>query len=354
MVTKKILLKELKTIYPYYKNINKYKVDEINEIINKNCNNFINILNDRNSCYLDSFLIALFHDGNEYIKSLFLDAEPINHKNKTLTELALNIKDEMKNIYNTIISNNNKLKKNNCSNLRKLFQNYYNIIYPKNTMKWTKEQLESLDVINILNIIFNIKKENKIIIKSYASNSKKKIIILKNSKLVRNEISNKEITTIIPVEKLLSGKDIYIKKMFPNSTDNIIFDDDNLWKPYDNNETYKRKIDKITYLSAKILFIHINRNNYMDGTGNKLLTKIIPSLNIKLKNNKSSLYLRSIIVHIGDYKTNGHYICLYECKGKWYIYDDMTPKIKLLGTFEDLCNYNNGFYLENCTNLLYW
>ena len=78
MVTKKKLLEELKEIYPYYKNINKYKIDEINEIINKNCSNFINILNNKNSCYLDSFLIALFHDSNDYIKSLFLESSPVN------------------------------------------------------------------------------------------------------------------------------------------------------------------------------------------------------------------------------------------------------------------------------------
>ena len=353
MVTKKKLLEELKEIYPYYKNINKYKIDEINEIINKNCSNFINILNNKNSCYLDSFLIALFHDSNDYIKSLFLESEPINYKNKELNILALNIKDELNKIYNIIINDNNKIKKNYCTNLRKFFQNYYNIKYPKNTIQWKKEQLESLDVINILNIIFNIKKDNKILYKSYGSNSVKKTIILKNSKLINNDISNNDITTIIPVEKLLDGKPILIKKMFPNYTDDIIFDKNNLWKPT-LNESYIRKIDKITYLSAKLLFIHINRNNYLDGTGTKILTKVIPSLNIKLKENKSSLYLRSMIIHIGNYNQGGHYICLYECKGKWYIYNDLTPKVKLLGSFDDLCNYNNSFYLENCTNLLYW
>ena len=48
---------------------------------------------------------------------------------------------------------------------------------------------------------------------------------------------------------------------------------------------------------------------------------IIPPLKLKLKEN--NLYLNSIIIHYGFDYNQGHYICLYECKGIWYKFDDM-------------------------------
>ena len=107
-------------------------------------------------------------------------------------------------------------------------------------------------------------------------------------------------------------------------------------------------------LSAKFLFIHINRNIISDnGNYEKLNTVIIPSLKIKMKENKYNIYLRSIIIHHGIFG-GGHYICLYECKGKWFLYDDMTSQIKLIGNFSDVCEYDDGYYLQNCTNLVYY
>ena len=51
-------------------------------------------------------------------------------------------------------------------------------------------------------------------------------------------------------------------------------------------------------------------------------------------------------------KGYGHYICLYECKGIWYEYDDTNiNNRKTLGTFENIIK--NDYYTENISGLLY-
>lgn len=350
MIKKNIIIK-IKELYPYYKNLEKMKINELNDILNKRCNNIL-INNERFSCYLDSLLVALFHDDNTYIKELFLNSSFNNLKNDKLIDLANKIKEELISIYSYIQNINNDNNKNYCKNLRKLFQNFYNIKYPKNNINWIDDQLEPLDVINMLNEIFNIKKETKINIKQFASNKINKTIIFKKLKLIDNKNILNDFYSIIPLDKLLSGDNIKIKKYYPIMTDDTIFSSDNLWKP-NSKDKYLRKIEKTTFLSSKFLFIHINRNLDLGSEKNKLETKIIPALKIKMKENKLNLYLKSIIIHHGRYG-GGHYTTLYICKGKWYEYDDLRTKVKIIGDFDDLCKYNDEYYLKNCTNLLYY
>jgi len=351
---KKQLILNIKELYPYYNKLESLNIADLIKILDKNCNN-IPILNERNSCYFDSLLVAIFHDNNEYIKKKFLDAEPIDYGNDKLLKLANEIKEELKSIYDIIQNIKNDKKKNYCKNLRKLFKKYSDIKSPKNKINWTTEQLESLDILNFLNTVFNIKIHNKINKKIFATKSKSKTIIFKNLKLIRDYNEKIDYTSIVPSEYLMNDEDVLIKTLYPIFVNDVNFSSDNLWKPNskDSKETFSRKIEKFTYLSSKFLFIHINRNVWLDDIVNKLNTKVIPSLNIKMKENEDNIYLRSIIIHHGQYG-GGHYTCLYECKGVWYEYDDISTKVKTIGTFKDVCDYNDGYYLENCTNLAYW
>ena len=72
-ITKKDLIVSVKKLYPYYNNLESLKKDDLLKIIDKSCNN-IPIYNERNSCYLDSLMVALFHDNNPYVKNMFLES----------------------------------------------------------------------------------------------------------------------------------------------------------------------------------------------------------------------------------------------------------------------------------------
>jgi ubiquitin C-terminal hydrolase len=84
----------------------------------------------------------------------------------------------------------------------------------------------------------------------------------------------------------------------------------------------------------------------------KLDTKIIPELKLKMKENPKPIYLRSMIIHHGN-SGGGHYTCIYECKGRWYEYNDLNTNITLIGSFNNVCNMNNEYNLKNCTDLIY-
>jgi hypothetical protein len=359
-ITKKDLIVSVKKLYPYYNNLESLKKDDLLKIIDKSCNN-IPIYNERNSCYLDSLMVALFHDNNPYVKNMFLEspataataASNLDDKKDRLIKISEDIREELTNIYN-IIQNNNS-KRNYCKNLRNLFQSYNKIKFPKNNIKWKTEQLEPFDIINLLNNIFMIKPSIKVNKKIYGTNKLSKTIVFKNLKLFRDETKKTDYTSVISLDDFLAHNKFILKKYYPVTINDTIFDESNIWKPSEKKaDVYKRKIEKTTLLSGKFLFININRS-FLTPHGNfEKSDKIVePSLKIKMKENKYNIYLRSIIIHHGMYG-GGHYICLYECKGKWHKYDDLTATVDIIGTFSDVCKYDNGYYLKNCTNLVYY
>lgn len=352
-ITKKDLIESIKKLYPYYNNLESLKKESLNEILNVKCNN-IPIKNELNSCYIDSLLVSLFHSDNSNIKKMFLESS-LNDTDDKLIKLGEEIRAELTHIYNIIQNIKNDKKENYCKNLRILLHNYYKLKNPRKNLNLISDQLEAFDIINLLNTIFNIKSDIKINKKTYSSNKKTKTIILKNFKLIRDVNLKENYTSIVTIEELLKSDNVKIKKMYPISFEDTLFDDDNLWKPDSRkSEKFKRKLVKTTMLSGKFLFIHINRNGISDtGEFEKINTLITPSLRIKMKENKYNLYLRSIIIHHGIYG-GGHYVCVYECRGKWYLYDDLSSKIELIGNFSDVCDYEDSYYLKNCTNLVYY
>ena len=59
-MTKEGIIKKIKEQYPYYVNLNKYKIDELKKIFNRDCNNIYLYYDGNNSCYIDSLLVSLF------------------------------------------------------------------------------------------------------------------------------------------------------------------------------------------------------------------------------------------------------------------------------------------------------
>lgn len=275
-------------------------------------NEIIPIFWKKNSCYLDSVLVSLFH----YNDINMIDYPLINYKNKILNIKAKNIKNELLKIFE-IISQRKISKKNNCSLLRKLLDDFYNKlieIYPEKATifeneNWIDSQLDVFEFLNLFDNIFNIP----------------------NSLKLRegNNLHNSNFFYNIPIDLLIDKNKVFIKKIFPS------------FKIKNNN-----LIIQTTLLKADKLFLKIFRNlgHY------KLKTKIIPSKTLKLPDNNFDLHLNSIIIHYGDI-IGGHYICLYKFNDKWFEYDDMNLPPTYIGSLNKIIQNDN--YISNIVGLLY-
>jgi ubiquitin C-terminal hydrolase len=276
-------------------------------------NEIIPIFWENNSCYLDSILVSLFH----YNDINNINYPLINYKNKTLNIKAENIKNELFKIFEIISQRKISKKRNNCSLLRTLLNDFYKKlikIYPEKATifkneNWINSQLDVFEFLNLFDNIFNIPNSLKF----------REGTNLHNSNFFYN----------IPIDLLINKNKVFIKKIFPS------------FKIKNN-----KLIIKTTLLKADKLFLKIFRNlgDY------KLETKIIPSKTLKLPDNNFDLHLNSIIIHYGNI-IGGHYICLYKLNDKWFEYDDMNLPPTYIGSLNKIIQNDN--YISNIVGLLY-
>ena len=324
-MTKEDYIKKIKKEYPYYVNLNKYKIAELRQIYNKVCNKIHLYYDGNNSCYIDSLLVSLFNSNNDIIKRTILDA-PLKYYDECpkLLDYGTRIRDELIKIYEIITLQQEPSEITECTNFRLLLQKYYKS-YKKyvntkyDVIEWTATQNDYADILTFLTIIFNIPNTLKF--------------------KLNDRIEYKYFVDLFSLDELLNTDKILIKDFYPKYE--RTFESEN---EYGEIEIFKKRIE---YLAAPFLFILFNRILLSE----KILTKVIPSLKIKLKDNSHNLYLNSIIIHRGS-KEYGHYTCLYECKGIWYEYDDLNVKNRLIiGTFDNIID--NDDYTENISGLLY-
>jgi hypothetical protein len=324
-MTKEGMIKKIKEQYPYYVNLNKYKLDELKKIFNRDCNNIYLYYDGNNSCYIDSLLVSLFNTNNENIKKTILET-PLKTYTKypKLLDIGNKIRNELLSIYEIISSQKEQSEKKECRNFRLLLQQYYKN-YKKyvnktyDTIEWTQTQNDYADILTFLPVIFDIPNTLK-----YKLNDR---------------IEYKYFVDLFSLDELLVTDKIYIKDFYPKYK--RTFESEN---EYGEIQIFTKTIE---CLAAPFLFILFNRILLSE----KISTRIIPSLKLKLKENKHNLYLNSIIIHRGM-KEVGHYTCLYECKGIWYEYDDLNIKNrKKIGSFENIIK--NDDYTENISGLLY-
>lgn len=268
--------------------------------------NQLNISNENNSCYIDSFLVALFHFKNRVIYNMFF-------KNKLVHKYALRIQEELYYIYK-YINNNDNIENKQCNMIRKYLEKYYrelvkinenNRIFFNNRDNWLTQQIDVFELITYLDKIFEFK---------YNINVKDG-----DNKYKRNMIYDISSLYLIGKEKF------DISSIIPNRIDKYNFDKKNYFKN-SKGKLIKQYEKEYNILKTNgVLLIEIYRNM---GGENKLTTKIIYPNTIKIKGDKKELKLRSIILHKGDTVESGHYTALLKRNGKTYEYDDIN-EIKL-------------------------
>jgi hypothetical protein len=321
----------IKKEYPYYIYLNNYTIMQLKQIYNRVCNNIFISYDGNNSCYIDSLFVALFNTKNDLIQQIILKS-PLNRYDNcpSLLTIGEEIREDLIQLYNTISSQKRNSRMMECRSLRLLLQKYYNnykkYVNPKyDKIEWTKTQNDYMDILTFLAIIFNIPN------------------IIKYK--INNRIENRYFVDSFSIDNLMMKDVLYVKDYYPKYTSIIELDTE--YYNEDTGKMLKTHTDNIEYLSAPFLFIQFNRKyiNY------KIDTKVIPELKLKLKENSVSLYLNSIIIHHGS-QHGGHYICLYECKGIWYKFDDLASSVSLIGKFENILEDDN--YTRNISGLFYF
>jgi hypothetical protein len=341
------LKEQVKIDYPYIRNVHAMKRKELCDLLEKNCPGLGGLLNNANSCYLDSTLVGLFHAYNPYIREKIFD-KTITYTDPELKDSATTALRMLKGIYNTI----NRGNKGACTSLRnaihKFDKRYSDIVTLLETLDWKRSQLEPADVIKALIRIFDIPLDCKYSTKRYTLINRRKVF-------VNEDITDTSFADPIISSDILFGKRrLELKKYIPQEVDKVIFDDENKWKPFpdtDPSVEYKHKITVKKYIKAPMLCIHISRK-FIDV---KIQIPVIPIMSLKLKDNNKQLHLRSILVHHGDDPDGGHYTCYIRCKRHWYEYNDLGfDKLKLIGDHNKMFKANKNYVLKNMSNLIYW
>ncbi len=284
---------------------------------NSNSNNF-NILNENNSCFLDSLLVAFFHFKNKEIFNLFFNSEIKDFNNPKLKKMGNLIKKELFNIYSFIHKSNHNENEEYiyCSLFRKLLQYYYDIyiqLFPKNKIlynsndNWIRKQIDIFELLNYLSIIFDFK-----------SKKMTKIIDGEN-KVYSNFIIE------IPVYELIGKKKLNINELFPSKTERYELDDENKYRNSRGEliSFYEKRREYIK--TSSFIYFQIYRNM---GSEEKIRTSIEYPEEIKIKENSKNLKIKSLIIHLGESVNSGHYITIIKRRNKWYIYNDMERGVK--------------------------
>jgi hypothetical protein len=350
----------------------------------------INIDNNANSCYIDSLFVALFHDDESPFVKFFKNANinkryftdkykskvkvSIKGNNHTQT-MSKSIEDIKKNLIQIIdIILNNTLEAFACTDIRKNLQiyhlikqhfiNLHNEINDNDVDKdvnYMTSQQEPKDVLSsALFDMFELTDEMKWTdtksVWGYNKDSSQKLLNNSNiSKTTEKEACFKTINFNEYISQ--TYYEFNIEKL--TSEFETIFDKDNYYKPEGNATLYQYKVEKHEYTNVNYLWVNFTRLNTLNEKIN-IIVKPAESLTFKNK----TLYLRSIIVHVGgEISNSGHYICVYKCGDTWYEYNDAGESKKRqtkIGTFKNVKNFEKdtkhgkNYYLRNCTDLIYF
>lgn len=311
--------------------------------------------NESNSCYMDSFFVALFNNKKktpEIIDSIL--KAPIHRFNKSaaIKEVIHTIKQEFKRVVDRLIVSDENVDKTTCSNLRNLLKQYQTMYNNEGghmeIKNWTHHQLEPFDIVALLNNMLNLPNNLRVRNEKYGTMSRAAKPPSASWKLIDSDETQTSPFDILALEDLESVEErgtVKFSKLYPKLVRDM---------SYLQNGYVKTK-KETTYVDAPFLYVHLPRIYRQYANERVRLVKhnksIVPSKDMKLGGGKK-MSLQSMIVHHGGAE-GGHYTCVYRCSDKFYEYDDMRHQVTLIGDFAKMKAYKSGYILKNVTCLVY-
>lgn len=277
-----------------------------------------------NTCYMDSLLFALLSPQINYINTYILRGKTI----PTFCENAKIIQTELREL-KYYLYNINKQSTYTCKNLKTFFG--------KCKILSTFSSLNINDPTEFLSKLFEIFYTNNLTTETnfYVSND---ITIQKKWKITSNKLLNDKESVIRNIDLMSIDKprnNLLFIQDFINYTEIIELDNDNLYRNEDDNIKYKFYKKQLKIISSDILIFSIFRKltddiNQSDFTDYPIYPNEIL---IVSNNNKIFKYnLCSCVIYTGYL----HYKCYFKNGNMWYIYNDLDPEIKLIGSFNDM------------------
>ena len=276
-----------------------------------------------NSCYMDSFFVAIMHKPNPIADILLSGQIKYTGPNqKRLKRYSETIKEKLKMINDNIINGGTML----CTDLRKdfdKFQHHYIKQIEENAEKidWLSSQQEPQDIFaQMLNrvFVFDDNTVMQIVVNGVENESRNLNFASVNIRMMEN---SDRVTNYIPTQVEEFYNDVS-KKMTRNETHVI---------------------------SSTGLFINVQRayQIYENNTvvEKKSTAKLKVPDTIRLKNG-NTLELASMIVHLGDTIHDGHYVTYIKHDDSWYLFDDMVE------SYQRVADIESKVY-KNVTGLVY-
>tara|TARA_Y100000389_G_C17444684_1_gene510831 strand:- start:94 stop:2133 length:2040 start_codon:yes stop_codon:yes gene_type:complete len=323
------------------------KVAEQKVEVEDNCKNLNGLKNDRNSCYMDSVLFALFSTHTNFIENIF------NHKIKKeqYEKCSINIREgileELKKIY---FNMRNSKKIQLQKKLRELLSqcNFGGINYNDGQPQDSQEFLD-----NILSLFY--KNDAIFLRQTFVKNENS------NKWIETNKIKNYNITIIKPIHIWNESEITLSNKIKEIEIINLDKQNPYIWnkKKWFNKKT----IDSLLYAPYLVFNIFRAQLNDLQQFFNinedlQRMSQVIinPDISISLCKGQQ-FYLQAIVLLDRMKLSNGsfyaHYTVVFKCNNKWYHYNDMhvtesNNGIELIGnTYEIMLSWNNNFVQTN-------
>lgn len=303
----------------------------------KQCDHIKGFPNIGNSCYMDCVLFCLFAMPNEFIKKHILQSR------KSYIECNDDINKDFQKEFKRIIDYfkmNSGAKVESCQSLKLLIQKYRKscpilTIYPNFSNSAQHEALEFLQFLITpfgLNGMKNVGNHLEFEKRYGVSSSKKNIQWLEWFKRI-----DKKSSIIYFVDH-----DDFVKphksiKRFINKKE-IVHDLEGTKYKNCIVNTSEEQQHFIKY--SDLFIVAVDRINPF--TGDVLHSKIKIDKNIT-----TSLHLDAIIIHIGETKSSGHYVCFKRCKNGWLFYDDLSSTIKIFKSWNEVLKFRKNIVEKN-------
>lgn len=347
--------------------------------------------NGKNSCYLDSVLMALFAEPSDFIKERIL-FNPIfiekicreSSSFETDTQQRNLIKTELQKIYAFIQNKDSKedeeddddedddeeddddedeeddeeeeddkdeegsrskfvaTARYNCTNLRKIFENCKGTqpFHGDNTQDAGEFLMYLLNIFELLSV--SVQKSY-----SYGTDSSKNPFVLVSE---RNETTSPIVSIVETVLITLDKDETHFLTKFMVQSDIAKFSKTNIWKPTtgphkDKNFKYRKNVIKQIPQVPFIVF-YVKRS-FIDARGkeNFYKTKMYPPEKI-LMPSYQTLYLSAIVIHTGG----AHYVAVLKREDSWWYYNDIGTQLYQIGSYDDMIKFKGQSSINPLTH----